>query len=79
MKNLTLTQRDQKRIKSNQKHLRYKKKWQACLTEKDMKPNGGPMPPDFDRLENFGHEELTAKHCYFRCSRPPDVDGIKIF
>ena len=19
------------------------------------------------------------KHCYFRCSRPPDVDGIKIF
>ena len=22
--------------------------------------------------------DLTAKHCYFRCSRP-DVDGIKIF
>ena len=37
------------------------------------------MPPDFDRLESFGHNELTAKHCYFRCSRPPDVDGIKIF
>ena len=37
------------------------------------------MPPDFDRLESFGHDELTAKHCYFRCSRPPDVDGIKIF
>ena len=36
------------------------------------------MPPGFDRLESFGHE-LTAKHCYFRCSRPPDVDGIKIF
>ena len=37
------------------------------------------MPPGFDRLESFGHNELTAKHCYFRCSRPPDVDGIKIF
>ena len=35
------------------------------------------MPPGFDRLESFGHDELTAKHCYFRCSRP-DVDGIKI-
>ena len=22
--------------------------------------------------------ELTAKHYYFRCSRPPDVNGIKI-
>ena len=37
------------------------------------------MPPGFDRLESFGHDEFTAKHCYFRCSRPPDVDGIKIF
>ena len=37
------------------------------------------MLPGFDRLESFGHDELTAKHCYFRCSRPPDVDGIKIF
>ena len=37
------------------------------------------MPPTFDRLESFGHDELTAKHCYFRCSRPPDVDGIKIY
>ena len=37
------------------------------------------MPPGFDRLESFGHDELTAKHSYFRCSRPPDVDGIKIF
>ena len=36
------------------------------------------MPPGFDRFESFGHE-LTAKHCYFRCSRPPDVNGIKIF
>ena len=37
------------------------------------------MPPGFDRLESFGHDELTAKHCYFRCSRSPDVDGIKMF
>ena len=36
------------------------------------------MPPGFDRLESFGHDELTAKHCYFRYSMPPDVDGIKI-
>ena len=48
------------------------------LAEKDVKSNGRPMSPDFDRLETFGHDELTAKHCYFRCSRPPDVDGIKI-
>ena len=26
------------------------------------------MPPGFDRLESFGHDELTEKHCYFRCS-----------
>ena len=45
-----------------------------------MKSNGRPMPPAFDRFESFSHDELTAKHCYFRCSRPPDVvDGIKIF
>ena len=35
------------------------------------------MPTGFDRLESFGHD-LTPKH-YFRCSSPPDVDGIKIF
>ena len=45
-----------------------------------MKSNGWPMPPGFDRLESFGHDELTAeKLCYFRCSRSPDVDGIKNF
>ena len=37
------------------------------------------MPPGFDRLESFGHDELTARHCYFRCSRPPDFDGINFF
>ena len=34
------------------------------------------MSPGFDRFESFGHDELTAKHCYFRCSRPPDVDEM---
>ena len=52
---------------------------QELKQEKDVKSNGRPMPPGFDRFESFGHDELTAKHCYFRCSRPPDVDGIKIF
>ena len=37
------------------------------------------MPPGFDRLESLDHDESTARHCYFRCARPPDVDGIKIF
>ena len=37
------------------------------------------MPPGFDMFESFGHDELTAKLCYFRCSRSLDVDGIKIF
>ena len=37
------------------------------------------MPPGFDRFESFGHhDELTAKHCYFRCSRVPGVDENKI-
>ena len=44
-----------------------------------MKSNGRPRPPGFYRFESIGHDDLTAKHCYFRCSRPPDVDGIKIF
>ena len=80
MKNLTLTLRDQKEVKSNQKHPRCKKgaAKNSGLTEKDVKSSGRPMPPGFDRLESFGHDELTAKH-YFRCSRPPDVDGIKSF
>ena len=69
-------------MKSNQKHPRCKKGQPRTITglaKKDGKSNGWPMPPGFDRLESFGHNELTAKHCYFRCSRPPDVDGIKIF
>ena len=49
------------------------------LAEKDLKSNGWPMPPGFDRFESLGHDELTAKHYYFRCSRPSDVDRIKLF
>ena len=33
---------------------------QTGLAEKDVKSNGRPMPPGFDRLESFGHDELTA-------------------
>ena len=67
---------------SNQKHPRYKKerpRAKTGLAEKDVKSNGQPMPPGFDKFENFGHDKLTAKHCYFRCSKPPNVNGIKIF
>ena len=49
------------------------------LAEKDVKSNGRPIPPGFDRFESFGPGELTAKHCYFRCTVPPDFDGIKVF
>ena len=37
------------------------------------------MDANFDRFKRFSYDEFMAKHCYFRCSRPPDVDGIKIF
>ena len=59
-----------------------KKRWSRTktdLSEKDVKSNGRPKPHGFDRFESFDHDELTAKHCYFSYSRPPDVDGIKIF
>ena len=57
----------------------YSPRTKTGLAEKDVKSNGQPRPPGFYRFESFGHDNLTAKHCYFRCSRPPDVDGIKIF
>ena len=69
-------------MKSNQKHPRYKKEQPRTKTgfaEKDVKSNGRPMPPSFDRFKNFGYDELTAKNCCFRCSRPPDVDRITLF
>ena len=31
--------------------------------------NGWLKPPAFDRIKNFNHHDLTAKHCYFGCSR----------
>ena len=37
------------------------------------------MPPGSDRFESSHYDELTAKHRYFRCSRPPNVDKIKNF
>ena len=50
---------------SNQKHPHYKKeqpRTKEGLAEKDVKSNGQPMPPGFDRFESFGHDEFTAKH-----------------
>ena len=35
------------------------------------------MPPGFDRFESFGHDELTVKHCYFRCSSLLMLMGLK--
>ena len=39
----------------------------------------GANPPAFDKYKSFGLDDLTAKYSYFRCSRPSDVDGVKIF
>ena len=63
----------------NHKHPSCKNSTQVLknLVEKDVKSNGQPRPPAFDRFKSFGHDELTAKHFYFRCSRSPDVDGSK--
>ena len=32
---------------------------ESGLAEKDVKSNGRPIPPGFDRLESFGHDKLT--------------------
>ena len=50
-------------MKSNQKHPRCKKgrpRTKTGLAKKDVKSNGRPMPPGFDRFESFGHDKLTA-------------------
>ena len=47
-----------------------------ALVEKDVKSNGWSRPPAFDRFKSFNHDDLTVKH-YFRCSRVPNIDGIK--
>ena len=45
-----------------------------------MKSNVQQRHPIFDRFNSFGHDELTAQHCYFGCSSLlHDADGIKIF
>ena len=45
------------------------------LAEKDVKSKGQPRPPlHFDKFESFDHDDITTKHCYFKCSRPPDVE-----
>ena len=42
-----------------------------------MRSNGWPKPPAFHRYKSFGYDDLPAKHCYFRCSMPRVVNGIK--
>ena len=49
------------------------------LAGKDARSNRRSMTPGFDRFESFGHDEITEKHCYLRCSRLPDDHGINIF
>ena len=46
-----------------------KKEWprtKTGLVEKDVKSNGQPMPLGFDRVESFGHDELTARTLLFQ-------------
>ena len=56
-------------MKSNQKHLRCKKeqpRTKTGLAGKDVKLNGWPRLPSFDRLESFGHDDLTANILLFQ-------------
>ena len=46
---------------------RFKKKQlrtKTSFAEKDVKSNGQPILPGFDRFESFGYDELTAIHCF---------------
>ena len=56
-----------KNVKYKQKHLRCKKEWprtKRALLKKMWNQIGRPRPPAFDRIKNFDHHDLTAKHCY---------------
>ena len=83
LNNLTLTLRDHKKkwnLIKNTPGL--KKEWLRTITvpaDKDVKSKRQPKPSWFWYVESFGYDELTAKHCCFRCSRSPDVDGIRVF
>ena len=46
------------------------------LAEKDVKSNGQPRPPAYNRLGNDAN--MQYKTILFRYLRPFDVDGIKI-
>ena len=43
------------------------------IAEKDVKSNGWPMPPSFDRFESFGHDVILGAHGF------PMLMGSKIF
>ena len=49
-----------------------------ALLKKKWNQNDQPRPPAFDRLKSFDYNDFTVKHCDSRCSKSPDVDGIKI-
>ena len=74
----------QKEVKSKAKHSKCKKgsgqklRKRPCCKRFNWNQNRRPMPPAFDRIKIFDHYDLTAEHCYFRCSKSPDGDGIKI-
>ena len=35
------------------------------------------LPAFLRRFKSFDHDDFTVKHCYFGCSRLPDIDGMK--
>ena len=60
----------------NQSTSGVKKEWpraKKALLNKMWNRNGWPRPSAFDRIKNFDHHDLTAKHLYFRCSRSSNV------
>ena len=62
---------------SNQKHSRCKKGTKTGLAEKMWNQMGSQSLLVLIGL-SFGHDQFTAKHCYFRCSRPLMLVGSKI-
>ena len=61
----------------NQKHLRSKKGAAKYIKRPCWKDAKLKWAAKGSWFKSFSHDDLTTKHCYFRWSRPPDVDGIK--
>ena len=63
------------------KHPRCKKEWPStkrALLKKMYNQIGDRDLLSACRFKSFGCNDLTIKHCYSGCSRPPDVDRITI-